>query len=252
ADERFRGQASVMAKEIRSVLCAPLQTRRGLYGFLYVDNRASSRIFREYHKELLSVFSGQAAVALENAFAFKEDEQLNAQLESRVQERTEELREANTELSRSLHELKTTQLQLSEVQREALEKEMVVARRIQESLLPRFEPIVRDGVTLCGRIEAATYCGGDVWTFFDLPGERTLVFIGDATGHGVGAGLISVAAKAAATSALWIQPELNLARFLESLSVALRGSNTAERVFMTGCAVLVDPTKREVTFAGAA
>ncbi len=69
-DPRFDQQASVAAYHLLSILCAPLKVKDVLIGVIYVDNRAQSGIFHNDDLEIISSFSNQAAVAIENARLF--------------------------------------------------------------------------------------------------------------------------------------------------------------------------------------
>ncbi len=71
ADPRFDRQASIIAYNLRSILCVPLKVRGALTGVIYADNRAREGLFTERERSLLSAFSNQAAVALENARLFE-------------------------------------------------------------------------------------------------------------------------------------------------------------------------------------
>ncbi len=82
-------------------------------------------------------------------------------------------------------------------QRAALDKELELARAVQESLLPSAALIEQAGMRLCGRVEAASECGGDFWSHRDAGKGRVLVLIGDVVGHGVPAALITAAVVAA-------------------------------------------------------
>ena len=66
-----------------------------------------------------------------------------------------------------------------------LEKELEVARTIQETLVPPPDLVVRPFINLAGYFMPASQCGGDWWTVHDLPDGRVLEVIGDVTGHGV-------------------------------------------------------------------
>lgn len=70
ADPRFDGQASIIAYSLRSILCVPLKVKGTLTGVIYADNRVREGLFTERERSLLSAFSNQAAVALENARLF--------------------------------------------------------------------------------------------------------------------------------------------------------------------------------------
>jgi PAS domain S-box-containing protein len=69
-DPRFGGQESVVAYNLRSILCVPLKVKSELIGVIYADNRIRSGIFSENEREILTAFGNQAAVAIENARLF--------------------------------------------------------------------------------------------------------------------------------------------------------------------------------------
>ncbi len=69
-DPRLSGQESIVAFNLRSILCVPLKVKNELIGVIYADNRIRSGIFQENERELLVAFSNQAAVAIENARLF--------------------------------------------------------------------------------------------------------------------------------------------------------------------------------------
>jgi adenylate cyclase len=69
-DERFSDKASVVALNLRSILCVPLKVKNDIIGVIYTDNRIRTGIFSEKERDLLLGFSNQAAVAIENARLF--------------------------------------------------------------------------------------------------------------------------------------------------------------------------------------
>ena len=69
-DPRFGGQDSIVAFNLRSILCVPLRAKTELIGVIYADNRIRSGIFNEAERDLLKVFADQAAIAIENARLF--------------------------------------------------------------------------------------------------------------------------------------------------------------------------------------
>ena len=69
-DPRFDGQASIIAFNLRSILCVPLRVKSEQIGVIYTDNRIRSGIFSEADRDLLLGFADQAAVAIENARLF--------------------------------------------------------------------------------------------------------------------------------------------------------------------------------------
>jgi len=69
-DTRFGGMASIVAQQVRSLLCIPLTIHGQLVGVLYADNRFHKGIFETSMLPLLTAFGTQAAIAIENARRF--------------------------------------------------------------------------------------------------------------------------------------------------------------------------------------
>lgn len=69
-DPRFGGHESIIAFNLRSILCVPLSVKSQLIGVIYTDNRIRTGIFTESDRDLLLGFANQAAVAIENARLF--------------------------------------------------------------------------------------------------------------------------------------------------------------------------------------
>ncbi len=70
-DPRFGRQESIVAYNLRSILCIPLKVKGELTGVIYADNRVREGLFTEKERSLLSDFANQAAGALENARLFE-------------------------------------------------------------------------------------------------------------------------------------------------------------------------------------
>jgi adenylate cyclase len=79
-DQRFSGQESIVALNLRSILCVPLKVKNDLIGVIYADNRIRSGIFTEAERDLLVAFSNQAAVAIDNARLFSSLKQTLAEV----------------------------------------------------------------------------------------------------------------------------------------------------------------------------
>jgi serine phosphatase RsbU (regulator of sigma subunit) len=132
-----------------------------------------------------------------------------------------------------------------------LEKELEVARTIQETLVPPPDPVDRSFIKLAGYFMPASQCGGDWWTVHDMADGRLLVVIGDVTGHGVPSAMITAAAKAACDVARAEQGnKLTVTKLLEVMNRAIFES--AKRKFVMTCfASIIDPKARTITFANA-
>lgn len=100
-DPRFVGQESVIAFNLRSILCAPLKLKEKLIGVLYVDNRIHAGIFQESDLRLITAFADQAAVAIDNAQLIEDLTLSNLKLERA----NAELEKTNLELERAYMEL---------------------------------------------------------------------------------------------------------------------------------------------------
>ncbi len=78
---------------------------------------------------------------------------------------------------------------------DATEQELVIARQIQESLFPPSPPVV-PGYNIAGASFPAKHVGGDYYDFLDLADGCLGIAIGDASGHGIGAALLSAHTRA--------------------------------------------------------
>jgi len=73
-DSSFLGSASIGEMKLRSVLCAPLVLHGQTIGAIYVDHRFREGEFSGEDRALLDQFRDLAAVAIENARLFEENE----------------------------------------------------------------------------------------------------------------------------------------------------------------------------------
>jgi serine phosphatase RsbU (regulator of sigma subunit) len=132
-----------------------------------------------------------------------------------------------------------------------MQKELEVARIIQETLLPPSGVVDREPLRIFGYFRSATVCGGDFWNVADLEDGRTLVVVGDVTGHGVPSAMISAAAKSSMDTVRNIRGKnLSLTYLLEEMNRTIFAS--AKRKFvMTFFAMAFDATRGELVFSNA-
>ena len=71
-DDRFSGSESILAINLRSVMCAPLVNRGKVLGVIYLDNREKPGCFDEDDVALLSALANQSAVAIDNSWLHEE------------------------------------------------------------------------------------------------------------------------------------------------------------------------------------
>jgi serine phosphatase RsbU (regulator of sigma subunit) len=152
-----------------------------------------------------------------------------------------ELRELSDEVNSMASGLK---------QRMILEQALSVAEQVQQSLLPSALPQLPGmEVAACSRYCEAT--GGDYYDFIELPnleGNKTLIAVGDVTGHGIGAALLMSTARGAVRASCEGAPSLG--HVLTRTNNTLLGSSQ-QGMFMTLSIVFVNPQTRHVHWASA-
>ena len=83
--------------------------------------------------------------------------------------------------------------------------ELELARELQASLIPKDLPKTAS-YELGAHNEIANMVGGDIYDFVPLPDGRLAVLFGDASGHGMAAGLVMAVAHAAFRTQLEVDP----------------------------------------------
>ena len=119
----------------------------------------------------------------------------------------------------------------------AVERELAVARRIQEGLLPESLPTVA-GILAAARLIPAEAMSGDFYDAVLLDDGLALLAV-DVSGHGVPAALIAAMAKLAfsQSSARATDPAALLTAMNETLTGRIGGQ------FFTACCVFLDPVR---------
>lgn len=80
-------------------------------------------------------------------------------------------------------------------EKERLERELDIARQIQQQLLPKENPRL-PGFEVAGWNRPADQTGGDFFDFFPVGDDRLALMVADATGHGIGPALIMAQCRA--------------------------------------------------------
>ena len=93
-----------------------------------------------------------------------------------------------------LLELTQARLEKEIRERERVEQELLVARRIQHALLPKEVPTL-EGWEISPLYQPAREVGGDFYDFLELPNGHLGIVVGDATGKGVPAALVMASAR---------------------------------------------------------
>lgn len=118
--------------------------------------------------------------------------------------------------------------------------ELEIARELQAQLVPHQLPEI-PGWELAAFNEVANTVGGDIYDFVELPDRRIAVLFGDASGHGMAAGLIMAVARAAFRTQLRVDPHPE-AVFEALNSVLCHTGNT--RSFFAAAYALLSPDGR--------
>jgi predicted ATPase/signal transduction histidine kinase len=90
-DPLFSTDPYIAEKKVKSLLCVPAINLGKLIGVIYLENSLSEGSFTTDRIELLRILSAQIAISIENA-------SLYANLEEKVRQRTEQLRQAQARL----------------------------------------------------------------------------------------------------------------------------------------------------------
>jgi sigma-B regulation protein RsbU (phosphoserine phosphatase) len=146
-------------REVKATLLMPLASKDELLGFISLGSRLGDLPFSREDKQLLMSVSGPTAFAIENARLV---EQMVAE-------------------ARRLQEI--------EVDHRRKTEELALARQLQLSMLPT-RNISLDNIEIIGQMRTATEVGGDYYDFIEMADGRICVAVGDATGHGMAAGLV--------------------------------------------------------------
>ncbi len=100
--------------------------------------------------------------------------------------------------------------------------ELEYARKVQLSMLPA-KHYQSSALEVWGTMKTATEVGGDYFDFFQLDEHRVAVALGDATGHGMAAGVVVGMVKMATT--VWsLDPDASLSETMQRLNLALKRS----------------------------
>lgn len=130
-----------------------------------------------------------------------------------------------------------------------MEFELQTARTVQETLFPEVSEFTNHKISLAGSYQAASECGGD-WWFYNTIGNRIFLWIGDVTGHGVSAALVTSAARAA-VSGIETNPTMTPSAALAILNKAVYDASKGHK-YMSFCVVAIDLKTGLCTYSSAA
>ncbi len=137
--------------------------------------------------------------------------------------------------------------QKMELQRKT--NELNYAKEMQLSMLPK-ENVDLENLEIVGRMRTATEVGGDYFDFVQLSDGRYLVALGDATGHGVAAGLVVGMIKMAVIASVkTMQEGASILEIVANLNKALKGAIAQNYMGMSFSIGLLDPQKLSIAIS---
>lgn len=127
-----------------------------------------------------------------------------------------------------------------------MEGELQTARTVQETLFP---PNIHNfpSLQIAGHYEPASECGGD-WWYYTKHQDKIIVCIGDATGHGAPAALITSAARSAAS--ILESFDLSPSEIMRHLNKAIYDVSKGH-VMMTFFLAVIDTKASKLTYCNA-
>lgn len=135
-------------------------------------------------------------------------------------------------------------LALELVDRVRVRDELEVARELQDDLLPHDLPVV-PGYLFAHSYRTANEVGGDYYGLTLLPDGRLSLMVGDASGHGMAAGLVMAIANATLQTAMDLDPHPE--RVLTLLNRTLCRTGT-KRTFMSVFYAVLTPETGEIEY----
>lgn len=128
-----------------------------------------------------------------------------------------------------------------------MQSELQTVKTVQETLFPpaqaQFGP-----VKIAGHFEPASECGGDWWNYSRV-GNKVLIWVGDATGHGAPAALITSAARSAAAVIESLE-DVSPSRAMTIMNNAILQTSKGQ-IMMTFFIACIDYDKETITYANA-
>src|SRR5947209_1502079 len=141
----------------------------------------------------------------------------------------------------------TTAIGREMAQRERLNRELEIAREVQEHLFPQRLPKVPD-LDYCGCCRPAREVGGDYYDFLELPNGKLGIAIGDVSGKGVGAALMMASLEASLRGQASLGHDLaELMKRVNSLVYQASSANRYATLFYAE----YDPRSRQLSYVNA-
>jgi sigma-B regulation protein RsbU (phosphoserine phosphatase) len=134
-----------------------------------------------------------------------------------------------------------------------LERDVSLARTVQETLLPGRDAVQVGPVRIAGLVVTADACGGDWWFRAGLDERRVVIGIGDVTGHGLSTSLVATSATSGFASAMTLREpsQINAQMLITALNVTLANVGRGEHQMSSALAV-IDVSNGAIDYAAGA
>jgi sigma-B regulation protein RsbU (phosphoserine phosphatase) len=133
------------------------------------------------------------------------------------------------------------------IKQRALQRDLELARKMQQALLPAESPDV-SGYHFFDFYESALQVGGDYYDYVLLADDRFAVVVGDVAGKGVSAGILM--AKLSSDVRFWLVRETDAAKAMNEINAAFSRHAWDDR-FVTMVVAVVDPHESTLTLVNA-
>jgi phosphoserine phosphatase RsbU/P len=210
-DPEISEQERAGLADLHAELLLPLSTRDKLLGFISLGPKRSDEPYSGTDVRLLKSVAAQTGLALENA-----------RLMSAIADEV--------------------------AQRERLNREVEIAREVQERLFPQTLPPI-SGVDYAGACRPALGVGGDYYDFLALPGGQLGIAIGDVSGKGIAAALMMASLQASLRGEATRAPE-NLAALMANVNRLVYEASSSNR-YATFFYGQYNPEARLLTYVNA-
>jgi len=194
--------------QLESQLLLPLAFKEKLIGFMSLSSKQSEEPYSKSDLQLLQSVAMQTGLALENS-------QLTQAIASEV------------------------------AQRERMNRELEIAREVQERLFPQSYPAMA-GLDYAGKCRPALGVGGDYYDFLELPDGSLGIGIGDVSGKGIPAALL-MASLQASLRGQTISGQPDLAKLMTNVNKLIFDTSPSNR-YATFFYGQYDPATRLLTY----
>ena len=181
----------------------------------------------------------------EPGLAYKMLSVLSRRLQNAHDEAIRDLKEKNRQLAEAYDNLKAAQEQI--IEKKTLERELMQAREIQESMLPRDLPRL-EGYDISAKMVPARMVGGDFFDVIPFNANSLGIVIGDVAGKGVPAALFMALSRSLLRAEA--HPSTPPEKVLQRVNHLLLGMN-AKGLFVTAIYGILDRQTRQFSYVRA-